>query len=71
MTWFFVTLPLMIVAVGIAVVPVVYHSLREHRALQEGALPHPTTGDARSSEYWTRPGPARVVAVRDEQQLAA
>jgi hypothetical protein len=37
MTMFFITLPLMVAAVAIAVVPVLYHSIREHRLIQAGS----------------------------------
>jgi hypothetical protein len=57
MIWFFVTLPLMVVAVGIATVPVVYHSVREHRMLHGGATG--SSEDVLAAGYWTRPGPPR------------
>jgi hypothetical protein len=37
MTMFLITLPLMIIASAIAVVPVLYHSIREHRLIQTGS----------------------------------
>jgi hypothetical protein len=37
MTMFLITLPLMIAAVAIAVVPVLYHSIREHRLIHTGS----------------------------------
>jgi hypothetical protein len=37
MTMFLITLPLMIAAVAIAVVPVLYHSIREHRLIYTGS----------------------------------
>ena len=37
MTMFLITLPLMIAAIAIAVVPVLYHSIREHRLIQSGS----------------------------------
>ena len=36
MTMFFITLPLMVAAVAIAVVPVLYQSIREHRLIRAG-----------------------------------
>jgi hypothetical protein len=70
MTWIFVTIPLMIVAVAIATVPVLYHSVREHRLLDGDAVPtrRPVP---RSSEYWTRPARARVEATGPEESVAA
>ena len=37
MTMFLITVPLMIAAVAIAVVPVLYHSIREHRLIHTGS----------------------------------
>ena len=37
MTMFLITVPLMIAAVAIAVVPVLYHSIREHRLIRTGS----------------------------------
>lgn len=37
MTIFLITLPLMIAAVAIAVVPVLYHSIREDRLIRTGS----------------------------------
>jgi len=37
MSMFLITLPLMIAAVAIAVVPVLYHSIREDRLIQTGS----------------------------------
>jgi hypothetical protein len=37
MTIFLITLPLMIAAVAIAVVPVLYHSIREDRLIRAGS----------------------------------
>ncbi|HUY66622.1 MAG TPA: hypothetical protein VMV06_07375 [Acidimicrobiales bacterium] len=70
MTWFFITIPLMIVAVAIATIPVLYHSVREHRLLQEGTLPT-CRAVPRSAEYWTRPARARTVATGREHSTAA
>ena len=37
MTTFLIMVPLMIAAVAIAVVPVLYHSVREHRLIHTGS----------------------------------
>lgn len=45
MTWFFIMVPLMVVAVAIAIVPVLYHSVREHNLINHGSpnKPKPAT----------------------------
>jgi hypothetical protein len=53
MTWILITLPLMVVAVAIATVPVLYWSVREHRHLHgQPAIGHRAT--PAPSAYWTR-----------------
>ena len=37
MTLFIIMVPLMVVAVAIATVPVLYHSIREHRLIHTGS----------------------------------
>jgi hypothetical protein len=37
MTMFLITLPLMIAGIAIAVVPALYHSIREHRLIHTGS----------------------------------
>jgi hypothetical protein len=64
MTMFLITLPLMIAAVAIAVVPVLYHSIREHRLIHTGS---PTrTSPKVDSGYSVRPArpaePEKVAA---------
>ncbi|HEX3840228.1 MAG TPA: hypothetical protein VHU85_05500 [Acidimicrobiales bacterium] len=54
MTWIYLTIPLMLLAIGIATVPVLYFSIREHRRLHGPAAPRPTSKPMRS-DYWTRP----------------
>jgi hypothetical protein len=63
MTWFFIMVPLMLVAAAIATVPVLYHSVREHNLINHGAAtrPRPTT-----SAYSTR-----QVAVTERHKVAA
>jgi hypothetical protein len=41
MTWFFIMMPLMVLAVAIATVPVLYHSVREHNLIHYGAPTKP------------------------------
>jgi hypothetical protein len=41
MTWFIITVPLMVLATAIAVVPVLYHSVREHNLLVHGSPTRP------------------------------
>jgi len=70
MIWFFVTIPIMIVAVAIATVPILYHSVREHRLLNGETVP--VSGPVpRSSEYRTRPARAQVVEAGQERSAAA
>jgi hypothetical protein len=71
MTWFLITLPLMIVAVAIATVPVLYHSIREHRQLHDGVAPRRSHRDAQGAAYWTRPGRRRAVRTHQERGVAA
>ena len=41
MTLFIIMVPLMIVATAIATVPVLYHSVREHRLIHTGSATRP------------------------------
>ena len=70
MIWFFVTIPIMIVAAAIATVPILYHSVREHRLLNGESVParRPVP---RSPEYRTRPARARVAEAGPERSAAA
>ena len=70
MTWFFVTIPLMIVAVAIATVPVLYHSVREHRLLRGGTVRRVGTVPG-SAAYRTRPARARTEAAGRDHSAAA
>ena len=71
MTWFIITFPVMVVAVAIATVPVLYHSIREHRRLHDGPAPRRPHRDARRAAYWTRPGPQRAVTTHEERGVPA
>jgi hypothetical protein len=53
MTWIYLTIPLMLVAIGIATVPVLYYSVREHRRIHGPTVDRPNTKPTRS-DYWTR-----------------
>ena len=70
MIWFFVTIPIMIVAVAIATVPILYQSVREHRVLNGETVPvrRPVP---RSPEYRTRPARTQVVEAARERSAAA
>jgi len=53
MTWIYLTIPLMLVAIGIATVPVLYYSIREHRRFHGQPAARPNHKPTRS-DYWTR-----------------
>jgi hypothetical protein len=53
MTWIYLTIPLMLVAIGIATVPVLYCSIREHQRIHGQAVARSNTKPVRS-DYWTR-----------------
>ncbi len=63
MTWFFIMVPLMLVAVAIATVPVLYHSVREHNLINHGAAAKPKPI---RSDYTTR-----QVEVTERHKVAA
>jgi hypothetical protein len=53
MTWVYLTIPLMLVAIGIATVPVLYCSIREHQRIHGQTVARSNTKPVRS-DYWTR-----------------
>jgi hypothetical protein len=63
MTWFFIMVPLMLVAVAIATVPVLYHSVREHNLINHGSATKPKPI---RPEYTTR-----SVEVTERHKVAA
>jgi hypothetical protein len=54
MTWFYVTLPLMLLAIGIATLPVLYYSIREHRLIHGQSPTARSNAKPTRSDYWTR-----------------
>jgi hypothetical protein len=64
MTMFLVTLPLMIIAVAIAVVPVLYHSIRQHRPIHTGS---PTQSGPKAGSG----SPARPDRPAERERVAA
>jgi hypothetical protein len=65
MTLFFIMVPLMVAAVAIATIPILYHSIREHRLVHSGSADKPRVPLA--SGYSVRKVPAgehRVAAQR-------
>lgn len=63
MTWFFIMVPLMLLAVAIATVPVLYHSVREHNLIHHGTPTRPKP---------PRPGySTRQVEVSDRHKVDA
>ena len=63
MTWLFIMVPLMVVAVAIATVPVLYHSVREHNLINYGSATKPKPI---RPEYTTR-----SVEVTERHKVAA
>jgi len=64
MTMFLVTLPLMIIAVAIAVVPVLYPSIRQHRPIHTGS-------STRSGPKVGSGSPARPERPAERERVAA
>ena len=70
MTWIYVTLPLMVVAMAIATLPLIHLVVREertHRSTARDAVPE----RARPQAYWTRPGPVRTERSTGPGRMAA
>ena len=54
MTWNYVTLPLMLLTIGIATVPVLYCTIREHRLIHGQSSTARSNAKPIRSDYWTR-----------------
>lgn len=66
MTWLYLTIPLMLLAIGIATVPVLYYTIREHRLIHG----HPDAAHSNAkpvrSDYWTRSVSHHEIRARHE-----
>ncbi len=68
MTLVFVMVPLMVAAVAIATVPILYHSVREHRLIHGGSARKVRAPAAAGYSIRRVPPPERSV---DHQEVAA
>jgi hypothetical protein len=73
MTWLFITLPIMLVAIGIATVPVLYYSIREHQRIHGRHVARPRTKATKPipSDYRTRSVSHQDIRARYEEREMA